>query len=131
MSVFPHAAYDAKVPADHPRVALLGTVEELDIPLGSAEDLRLRKCYVEKHPDAKWWLPGKGVHGAKWATFKVGGAYYVGGFGNHAYIGKLDMDDYKSFSRDEVVGEAGRVHKSGGSFWEGVWKNVKQHAWLK
>lgn len=106
-SVFDPETLKAPVPADHPRFALLGKFVDVDAPFGSEEDLRLRECFRKYHPDALW-TPGNPVHGRgkRWARLEVKAAYFVGGFGNHAYIGQLDVEDYHGFSRAEVYAEA-------------------------
>jgi hypothetical protein len=47
--------------ASRARVSLIGTVDifwDLDkVPDKAA----IQACYLEKHPDARWWLPGDGA----------------------------------------------------------------------
>lgn len=59
------------------------------------------KCYTEVHPDAKYWLPGGNVHHGEWARLVVDEIYFVGGFGDRAYIGWLDVEDWKSITQEE------------------------------
>ncbi|KAI5816600.1 pyridoxamine 5'-phosphate oxidase-domain-containing protein [Pyronema omphalodes] len=77
--------------AAHPRVALIGKLVEIDDP---AEVERVKKCYLKKHPDAKWWS-GDDFHGNYWTRLEVKSVYWVGGFGNVAYIGWIPVELYK------------------------------------
>lgn len=44
--------------ANRPRVSLMGNVTIFDDE-DSTPDLKATEaCYLDKHPDAKWWLPG-------------------------------------------------------------------------
>ena len=47
--------------ASNARVALMGHVTIFDGGLAFAEDeaKRLESCFTKRHPDAKWWLPGR------------------------------------------------------------------------
>lgn len=102
-----HPAGDSKVdlrypggivssPAGSPRVTLYGTLEDVD---ESNTDIKaLEKCFLARHPDAKWWLPSrdpeKTPHKAHWVKLNVEKAYMIGGFGDRAFIGTLDEKLY-------------------------------------
>ncbi|KAG8833104.1 hypothetical protein FRC18_004173 [Serendipita sp. 400] len=83
-ATFTIAAHPAK--ASNARVALMGNVTviketspETDVMWSSGE---IEKCFLERHPDARWWIPGKKpAHTAYWARFDPTTIYYVGGFG--------------------------------------------------
>lgn len=47
--------------ASNARVALIGNVTVFDAGYGLAEDeaKELTDCFTKRHPDAKWWLPGR------------------------------------------------------------------------
>jgi hypothetical protein len=63
-------------------VALIGNVTVF--PEGAAPDEdAIKACYLSRHPDARWWLPGDpdGAHLAYWARFDPESVYFVGGFG--------------------------------------------------
>lgn len=81
-------------PAGSPRISLYGKFEDA-LPEDHA---RLASCFLKRHPDAKWWLPGNPIHSSKWTQFKVEGAYFLGGFGDRAFIGDIPVDLYKSSS---------------------------------
>ncbi|KDQ21437.1 hypothetical protein BOTBODRAFT_150266 [Botryobasidium botryosum FD-172 SS1] len=88
----------SKSPAASPRVALIGNVTLLD----NDEDKELESCYLERHPDSKWWVPGgKGeFHGVTWARFDPHTVYYVGGFGRIHYIGYIPLSLYQASGGD-------------------------------
>lgn len=82
-------------PAGSPRVNLFGTLE--NVTFSSPKDLRkLEHCFLERHPDSKYWLPYRSVtpHASHWTKLRVEKAYMVGGFGDRAYIGGIDGEKY-------------------------------------
>lgn len=80
-------------PASHPRLALMGSLSTVT---DQDEMARIEKCFVDRHPDARLWLPGSRVHDSFWVQFHVRTVYWVGGFGNVAYIGFIPTDVYRS-----------------------------------
>jgi len=86
----------SRSPAASPRVALIGNVTLLD--KDNDEGKRLESCYLQKHPDSKWWVPGGkgGFHGVTWARFDPHTIYYVGGFGGIHYIGYIPLSLYQT-----------------------------------
>jgi len=64
------------------------------------EARQMSSCFLARHPDAKWWVPGrKGApHVAWWARFDPDAVYYVGGFGDEHYIGRIPVDLYRNAS---------------------------------
>ncbi|CCE78697.1 Piso0_000725 [Millerozyma farinosa CBS 7064] len=82
-------------PAGSPRIILYGKLKDVVItdPL---ENLKLQKCFIRRHPDAKWWLPENVVspHQSHWTKLEVDSVYMVGGFGDRAYIGTIDSKSY-------------------------------------
>lgn len=62
------------------------------------EMIRLERCFLKKHPDAKFWLPNSpfSAHSSHWTKFIVDDIYFIGGFGDRAYIGSIDADIYHS-----------------------------------
>lgn len=84
-------------PAGSPRINLKGQMKEVDL-YEPSELLRIEKCFLDKHPDAKWWLPSNIVtpHKTHWAKILVSEVYMVGGFGDRAYIGVIDSETYHS-----------------------------------
>ncbi|KAG5356799.1 hypothetical protein CJU90_2150 [Yarrowia sp. C11] len=81
-----------KSAAGSPRVSLRGKFEDL----GDDEIKAVESCFLKRHPDAKWWLPGNDVHTTHWVKFNVDSLHMVGGFGDRAYIGNIDGDVYRS-----------------------------------
>lgn len=90
--------------ANLPRFSLVGYLEP--IAPGPLEAVRLATCFVGKHRDAKYWLPGNAIHTAEWARLVVTQVYWVGGFGDRAYIGWIPIEEWKNVTEAE-------------------WKNVK------
>lgn len=92
-------------PASHPRLALVGTLSAVT---DQDEVARIRKCFVDRHPDATLWMPGSRIHDSFWVQFRVRTVYWVGGFGNVAYIGFIPTDMYRNvrlsaYDRRELV----------------------------
>ncbi|AEO54879.1 hypothetical protein MYCTH_2298031 [Thermothelomyces thermophilus ATCC 42464] len=91
--------------ANLPRFSLLGHLEP--IPGGddrSDEDgvgARLARCYVKSHPDARYWLPGNRIHEAHFVRLVVEQVYWVGGFGDRAYIGWIPVEEWRNVTREE------------------------------
>ncbi|GEQ67938.1 hypothetical protein JCM33374_g1604 [Metschnikowia sp. JCM 33374] len=82
-------------PAGSPRLTLKGDI--VNVTNSSSEDIsNLEKCFIKRHPDAKWWLPSntKSPHKAHWVKIIVSDVYIIGGFGDRAYIGPIPGDDY-------------------------------------
>lgn len=77
---------------ESPRANLFGTLKEVE-----TSDA-LKACFAKRHPDSASWLPGTDglVHDAAFYEFDVEKLYYVGGFGNVAYIGDIDGELYHS-----------------------------------
>ncbi|KZF20863.1 hypothetical protein L228DRAFT_249676 [Xylona heveae TC161] len=87
-------------PTALPRFALIGTLE--DIPESKAKDLGLRECFARYHPDSIAWMPGNRIHKSHWVRLVVKDIYWVGGFGDRAYIGWITADDWKSVTAKEI-----------------------------
>ncbi|PKY01971.1 hypothetical protein P168DRAFT_312237 [Aspergillus campestris IBT 28561] len=86
-----------------PRVTLIGYLERLDFGMGEEGEEEVRACFLEKHPDASAWIPGrKGApHESYWARLVVEGVYWVGGLG-----GSADWDgDGKGWGDVRLPGE--------------------------
>lgn len=82
-------------PAGSPRINLVGHLQDVvfDSPI---ELVKLNTCFLKRHPDAKWWLPGNKVspHKSHWMKFVVDEVHMIGGFGDRAYIGTIDSQTY-------------------------------------
>lgn len=81
-------------PMGSPRVNLMGEFQ--DVAKDPKLLLKLRECFLERHPDSKWWLPTNVVlpHKTHWVKIIVKDVYMVGGFGDRAYIGSIDDETY-------------------------------------
>jgi hypothetical protein len=89
---FPYSA------ANQPRFSLIGYLESLDD--GEIND-GLAECFIAKHPDAQYWLPGNRIHRSHWVRLVVTHLYWIGGFGDRAYIGWIPAELYNSVTREQ------------------------------
>lgn len=91
-----------------PRVTLVGYLERMDFGEEEEED-EVRECFLEAHPDARAWLPGKkgAPHESYWARLVVRGVYWVGGFGGLQQIGWVDLGAWRGVSKDGNGGDGG------------------------
>ncbi|KAH6630238.1 pyridoxamine 5'-phosphate oxidase-domain-containing protein [Chaetomium sp. MPI-SDFR-AT-0129] len=89
--------------ANLPRFSLLGHLEPIegsDDP-NSGIGAQIAKCYVDSHPDAKYWLPGNRIHEAHFVRLVVEQVYWVGGFGDRAFIGWIPVEEWQNVTRRE------------------------------
>lgn len=72
------------------RMTLYGHLDRI----AKEEADKVSACYLKQHPDAEHWAPGsdESPHVAFWTRFVVDRIYRVGGFGDEANIGWIDMD---------------------------------------
>lgn len=78
-----------------PRGNFFGKLKKLDLSHHDAR--RLAKHFVMRHPDARHWLPGQDeshIHDTQWFEFDVESVYFIGGFGDRAYIGNISGEVY-------------------------------------
>ncbi|KAI1328201.1 pyridoxamine 5'-phosphate oxidase-domain-containing protein [Xylariaceae sp. FL0255] len=92
--------------ANLPRFSLLGYIEKIDTSSSSSSSsslsaAQLATCFVNKHPDAKYWLPGNRIHQTQWVRLVVQQIYWVGGFGDRAYIGWIPVDEWRNVTESE------------------------------
>lgn len=85
--------------ANQPRFSLIGYLEK--IPGHQVKSQAIGQCFTKTHPDAKYWLPGNPVHSSEWVRLVVQDIYWVGGFGDRAYIGWISPADFKNVTRKE------------------------------
>lgn len=85
--------------ANLPRFSLIGYLE--DITPDPISAVKLAACFTFKHPDAKYWLPGNAIHQSQWSRLVVTKVYFVGGFGDRAYIGWIPIEEWKSVTRSD------------------------------
>lgn len=76
-----------------PRVMMFGHLEHLPLSVTG----ELEKCFLDAHPDALAWAPGKkgAAHPGYWARMIVEQVYWIGGFGDVARIGWLNVTEWK------------------------------------
>jgi hypothetical protein len=105
-------------PASLPRFSLVGRLEDL-----STDDLMnnptVPACYVKYHPDAVAWLPGNPIHVSKWVRLVVEEVYWIGGFGDRAYIGWIPKEEWLSVTKEEIEGIRLPGEKKGWREWVG------------
>ncbi|GMG19891.1 unnamed protein product [Ambrosiozyma monospora] len=61
-------------------------------------------CFAKRHRDSVVWYPNNPIHSSHWSKFEIEEVYFVGGFGDRAYIGILPVDEYlnaKTFDEDD------------------------------
>ena len=104
-----------------PRFSLIGYLE--DISDKDVEEKDIAACYVAYHPDAAGWLPGSNVHRARWARLVVQDIYWVGGFGDRAYIGWIPVEEWQSVTQEEIASIRLPGEKSHGKA-KGLWKSL-------
>jgi hypothetical protein len=87
-------------PAALPRITLFGYLDPLP-ELSASASASLEKCFLERHPDAKVWLPGVSgsPHASFWARMVVTQAYWIGGFGDVQQIGWMNVTEWKGIRR--------------------------------
>jgi hypothetical protein len=98
--------------ASVPRFNLVGYLEEFTDEEVKDEDIAA--CFVKKHPDAAAWLPGNRIHVSKWVRFVVQEIYWIGGFGDRAYIGWIPLEEWQNVTRNEI--EKARLPGEGSSW---------------
>jgi len=108
-------------PASLPRFSLVGRLE--DIEVDTVAQAGVAACYVKKHADAAWWLPGNAIHQSKWVRLVVEEVYWIGGFGDRAYIGWIPIEEWQSVTEEEIQ----RVKLPGEK--KAAWGGVK--AWFR
>jgi len=84
--------------ANLPRFSLLGYVERIE---GGDENKALAKCFVKAHPDARYWLPGNRIHESHFVRLVVEEVYWIGGFGDRAFIGWIPVEEWNAVTKAE------------------------------
>lgn len=97
-----------------PRFSLIGYIEP--IPASEVENAGVKECFLKRHPDAEAWLPGNEIHESWWARLVVNDVYWIGGFGDRAYIGWIPEEEWEGVSEEEVQ-EARLVGEEGYEWW--------------
>lgn len=93
----PHEQVSPKYPggrpysvAGSPRLNLRGQFRDLS----EDEVDAVKECFLQRHKDAVWWLPGNKIHESHFVKFMVDDVYFLGGFGDTAYIGNVPSELY-------------------------------------
>ena len=86
--------------AAHPRFAMVGTIE--DITDEEAQAAGIKACFSKYHPDSVFWQPGNRIHEARWVRFVTKEIYWLGGFGDRAYIGWIPLETWQDITEDEI-----------------------------
>lgn len=105
--------------ANLPRFSLIGYLEK--IQKEEVESSELGKCFTKTHPDAKYWLPGNSIHESEWVRLVVQDIYWIGGFGDRAYIGWIPVEEWNNVTTHEWQDIRLPGEKKG-------WKEVREHA---
>lgn len=87
-------------PASLPRFSLVGRLEDIDAD--AVKKAGIAACYVGYHKDAAWWLPGNRIHESKWVRLVVEEVYWIGGFGDRAYIGWIPLEEWQGVTPEEI-----------------------------
>ena len=101
--------------ANLPRFSLLGYLEKISSEEVEAKDIS--DCFVNVHKDAKYWLPGNKIHESEWVRLVVQEIYWIGGFGDRAYIGWIPVDEWRNVSSKEWEGVRLPGEKKGWREW--------------
>jgi hypothetical protein len=86
--------------AEMPRFALVGYLE--DISEADADGKGVADCFAARHPDSVFWMPGNRIHHSYWTRLVVEEVYWLGGFGDRAYIGWIPKEVWQSVTADEI-----------------------------
>lgn len=96
-------------PAGLPRLSLIGSLEPLPVTVLAEVREEMESCFLAAHPDSVYWLPGHSdaAHRGYWARLVVQKALWIGGFGDRARIGWLDVDAWKGITKHGEDGKRG------------------------
>ncbi|KAH0544651.1 hypothetical protein FGG08_001156 [Glutinoglossum americanum] len=86
-------------PASLPRLSILGHLERIPPPHRGVE-----RCFTTAHPDARGWVPGNRIHESVWVRLVVKDVYWVGGFGDRAWIGWISGEKWRGVTEREIEG---------------------------
>lgn len=108
-----------------PRFSLVGHLEQLSPE--EIKDQSVAACFVKYHPDAAAWLPGNRIHESKWVRLVVEEIYWIGGFGDRAYIGWIPLEEWQSVTKEEIEDCRLPGEKSGWRMWKS-WLGLGRYA---
>jgi hypothetical protein len=83
-----------------PRFSLVGYLEDLSD--AELEEDGVLPCFLSKHGDARAWLPGNRIHESRWVRLVVREIYWIGGFGDRAYIGWIPVEEWQGVTKLEI-----------------------------
>ncbi|KAI4194354.1 MAG: hypothetical protein LQ346_003710 [Caloplaca aetnensis] len=87
-------------PANLPRFSLVGHIEP--IPTSEVRKHGMDRCFFRRHPESTAWRPGNAIHESWWARLVVEQVYWIGGFGDRAYIGWIPITEWRGVTQEEV-----------------------------
>ena len=87
--------------ANLPRFSLLGYLESISDEEAKREGITA--CFAKSHPDAVAWMPSNPVHESHWVRLVVEQIYWIGGFGDRAYIGWIPVEEWQNVTQAEVA----------------------------
>ena len=87
-------------PANLPRFSLIGHIQRLSEH--EVNDHGIQSCFLKRHPEADAWTPGNPIHESWWGKLVVERIYWIGGFGDRAYIGWIPKEIYQAVTAAEV-----------------------------
>jgi hypothetical protein len=99
--------------AKYPRFALVGSLEEIT---DKAHATSVKTCFSKYHPDSVFWQPGNHIHEAHWIRFVVKEIYWLGGFGDRAYIGWIPLETWQDITEEEI--KNAKLDGEKKSFWD-------------
>ena len=101
--------------ANLPRFSLLGYLESISEE--EVEEEGIKECFVGRHKDARFWVPGNRIHASEWVRLVVREVYWIGGFGDRAYIGWIPVEEWRNVSTAEWQGVRLPGEKKGWREW--------------
>ena len=107
--------------ANLPRFSLIGYLENIS---NADRYSYVANCFVKTHPDSKYWLPGNIIHVSKFVRLVVTHVYWIGGFGDRAYIGWIPVEEWEKVTLEEWQSIRLPGEKKGWKEWSQLAKSV-------
>lgn len=87
--------------ASLPRFSLIGYLE--DMSPAEVERYDVEVCFARRHPDAVLWYPGNRIrHPSRWTRLVVTNVFWLGGFGDVAYLGWIPLDEWRNVTSADI-----------------------------
>jgi hypothetical protein len=83
-----------------PRFALVGYLE--DVPDAVVASRGIAECFAALHRDSVVWRPGNRIHESRWVRLVVQEVYWIGGFGDRAFIGWIPRETWSGITEKEI-----------------------------